>query len=269
MPSFTECLDPIQWKGASPHWFLHRCIPFPKLDSNDKHFHCFARFPGKNKKQMKRSLPPETLPVWAKWLLGNLFWGAHGLWEPCYYCRSNILWGFAGSERSVWSSSDWRSFSPAGDNQVCTFRSWVSAPNQELFRQTKPNTGRFASRFAKKGCFAEFGVLFLEKPSGPKDWKKSRSPSGIEIFKRDWTFPASRPRNPYLLWGMWTSGIDNLQARLRLSSEIDYFFNLWALREARRIHTTRQTQITPTFVNFFVSSGLDVGCPLTGLQVLR
>ena len=34
MPSFTECLDPIQWKGSVLHWLLLRRIPFPRLRSN-------------------------------------------------------------------------------------------------------------------------------------------------------------------------------------------------------------------------------------------
>ena len=31
-PSFIECLDPIQWKGASLHWFLLRRIPIPEQE---------------------------------------------------------------------------------------------------------------------------------------------------------------------------------------------------------------------------------------------
>ena len=38
--------------------------------------------------------------------------------------------------------------------------------------------------------------LRVTKPKGPRDWKNSRSPSGIEIFKRDWKFQASLLPNP-------------------------------------------------------------------------
>ena len=66
--------------------------------------------------------------------------------------------------------------------------------------------------------------------------KNSRSPSGIEIFNRDWNFQASHPPNPYVLWGILKVRDWKFQARLEFSIEIEnsnrdwFFFNLWALR---------------------------------------
>ena len=39
----------------------------------------------------------------------------------------------------------------------------VAAIVQESPRQSKPNKGRFARRFANLGCFCEFGMVFLKK----------------------------------------------------------------------------------------------------------
>ena len=39
MPSFTECLHPIQWKGAFLHWCLLHRIPFPKKRSKKSRVH--------------------------------------------------------------------------------------------------------------------------------------------------------------------------------------------------------------------------------------
>ena len=52
-------------------------------------------------------------------------------------------------------------------------------------------------------------------------WKNSRSPSGIEIFKRGWKCQASHPANPYFMWRI-------LRSRLKCSSEIEFFKLRWA-----------------------------------------
>ena len=57
-------------------------------------------------------------------------------------------------------------------------------------------------------------------PYGPKDWKKSRSPSGIEIFNRDWKFQASHPANPYFCGELWRSG-------LKFSIGLEIFYRDW------------------------------------------
>ena len=51
---------------------------------------------------------------------------------------------------------------------------------------------------------ASLSIFTFSNPklSTPIYWKISRSPSGIEIFKRDWRFQARHPRNPYSLWGI-------------------------------------------------------------------
>ena len=73
-------------------------------------------------------------------------------------------------------------------------------------------------------------------PRGPKSWKISRSPSGIEIFKRDWNewhfqarlkFSSGPPTKPLFLWGggVLKVKIENfkrvwsVQASLKISSE--------------------------------------------------
>ena len=42
-------------------------------------------------------------------------------------------------------------------------------------------------------------------PYGPNDWKNSRSPSRIQIFKRDCELQGSRPPNPYFHQKFWSS----------------------------------------------------------------
>ena len=68
-----------------------------------------------------------------------------------------------------------------------------------------------------------------KKPKGPKI-KKFQD---LEIFKRDWKFQASHPPNPIFLVGNsegrdWNvqSRFRNFQARLKISSEIDFFQSL-------------------------------------------
>ena len=71
-------------------------------------------------------------------------------------------------------------------------------------------------------------------PWGPKTWKNSRSPSGIEIFKRDWNewhfqarlkISSEPPTKPLFLWAILKAGIEKIkrdwsfQARLKISSE--------------------------------------------------
>ena len=54
-------------------------------------------------------------------------------------------------------------------------------------------------------------------PKGPKPWKISRSPSGIEIFKRDWNewhfqarlkISSEPPTKPLFLWAILKAGIE-------------------------------------------------------------
>ena len=50
----------------------------------------------------------------------------------------------------------------------------------------------------------------------------------LEIFKRDWKFQASRPPNPYFLWGILNLRDWNFQAyRMKFSSEIENFNRDW------------------------------------------
>ena len=72
-------------------------------------------------------------------------------------------------------------------------------------------------------------------PKGPKIENDSRSPSGIEKFKRDWKFQASHPPNPYFCGGgggIQEVEIENFkrdwkfQSRLKISSEIEAFQSL-------------------------------------------
>ena len=56
-----------------------------------------------------------------------------------------------------------------------------------------------------------------------KDCKCSRSPSGIEIFKRDLKFQASHPPNPFFFVGYFEGQDWKFQARLKFSSEIENF----------------------------------------------
>ena len=72
-------------------------------------------------------------------------------------------------------------------------------------------------------------------PKGPKIEKNSRSPSGIEIFNRDWKFQASHPPNPYFSWGnsegedwKFQIEIENFERDWNFQSRLN-FFNLWAL----------------------------------------
>ena len=57
-------------------------------------------------------------------------------------------------------------------------------------------------------------------PRGPKSWKNSRSPSGIEIFKRDWNewhfqarlkISSEPPTKPLFLWGILKVKIENFK----------------------------------------------------------
>ena len=65
-------------------------------------------------------------------------------------------------------------------------------------------------------------------PKGPK----IEQIQDLEIFKREWKFQASRPLDPYFLWGILQVEIEifnrdwNFQARLKISSEIEIFQSL-------------------------------------------
>ena len=122
-------------------------------------------------------------------------------------------------------------------------------------------TGFLRVRTARRilGVFEVFlGVFGKTKEKkdreGPKDWKKSRSPSGIEIFNRDWNFQASHQPNPYFLWGILKVRDWKFQSRLIFSIEIenfnrDWFFSIfgplgiWIPRKALQampLNTTQQ-----------------------------
>ena len=69
-------------------------------------------------------------------------------------------------------------------------------------------------------------------PRGPKSWKFSRSPSGIEIFKRDWNewhfqarlkISSKPPTKPHIFVGNSQGQDWKFQARLKFSSEIEHF----------------------------------------------
>ena len=117
------------------------------------------------------------------------------------------------------------------------------SPKYRCDHSTDPSENLLQSPF--QDLRAPFSEPFLEvcvvvRPlyaQGPKIEKHfPRSPSGIEIFKRDWTVQASCPPNPYFLCGVLKVRIGSFQARLKVSSEIEHFpswieilFNLWAL----------------------------------------
>ena len=79
---------------------------------------------------------------------------------------------------------------------------------------------------------ALLGITWCDNPRGPKSWKNSRSPSGIEIFKRDWNewhfqarlkISSEPPTKPLFLWAILKAGIEKFQARLKFSSENENF----------------------------------------------
>ena len=82
-----------------------------------------------------------------------------------------------------------------------------------------------------------FETVLSETVFGPKI-ENSRSPSGSEIFERDWKFQASHPPNPYFSWGFLKIKIEHFKRERdwevserdwQFSSEIEFFY-LWALR---------------------------------------
>ena len=81
--------------------------------------------------------------------------------------------------------------------------------------------------------FLTLWVLFgSRQPRGPKSWKISRSPSGIEIFKRDWNgwhfqarlkISSEPPTKPLCFVGNSQGQDWKFQARLKFSSDIENF----------------------------------------------
>ena len=87
-------------------------------------------------------------------------------------------------------------------------------------------------------------------PEGKNDWKISRSPSEIELFKRDRKFEANRPPNPYFCGEFWRSRW-NFQARLKPSSEFEnsseFFFSIFGAIGSLRCSLPGEHANVPSF----------------------
>ena len=94
---------------------------------------------------------------------------------------------------------------------------WSPFPTKRSTKNPRKIRGKFGAKFGAK--------------SGTKIWKirgtfvlqlfwPKRSPSGIEIFNRDWKFQASHPAKPIFCGEFWRSG-------LKFSIEIEIFNRDW------------------------------------------
>ena len=98
-------------------------------------------------------------------------------------------------------------------------------------------------------------------PRGPKSWKISRSPSGIEIFKRDWNewhfqarlkISSEPPTKPLFLWAILKARIEkfkrdwSFQARLQISSENLKFSSVQARLIFFKIRALWVPHLTPS-----------------------